>query len=91
MNLFGSLNGLVNVLESGDIQGLRPNTAQTNTLYESQWCDDVARVEHVDSNFLYSEYDDRADQAANETNSCERDHSCNTGNVTACGKHMEEV
>ena len=47
MNMFGSLNRLINVLESGDIWGLRPNTARTNTLYESQWCDDVAEVEHV--------------------------------------------
>ena len=29
MNLYGSLNRLTNVLESGDIWGLQPNTAQT--------------------------------------------------------------
>ena len=45
----------------------------------------------VDSNFLCSEYDDKADQEANETDSRERDHSCNTGNVTADGKYLGEV
>ena len=40
----------------------------------------------VDSNFLFSEYDGRADQATNETDSWEWDHSHNTGNVTANGK-----
>ena len=45
----------------------------------------------VDSNFLYSEYDGRADQEANETYSWEWDHSCNTGNVTADGKYLGEV
>ena len=50
MNLFGSLNRLINVLESGDLRGIRPNIARTNTLYESQWCDDVAVVEHVRHN-----------------------------------------
>ena len=40
----------------------------------------------VDSKFLCSEYDSREDQAENETDSWERDHSCNTGNVTADGK-----
>ena len=45
----------------------------------------------VDSNFLCSEYDSRADQVANETNSWEWDHSCNTRNVTANGKYLEEV
>ena len=44
-----------------------------------------------DSNFLCSEYDDRADQVANETYSKEWDHSCNTGNVAADGKYLEEV
>ena len=44
-----------------------------------------------DSNFLCSEYDGRVDQAANETNSWEWDHSCNTKNVTADGKYLEEV
>ena len=42
----------------------------------------------VDSNFLCSEYDIRADQEANETNSWEWDHSCNTGNVTVDGKYL---
>ena len=50
MNLFGSLNRLINVLESGEIRGLQPNTAWTNTLYESQWCDDVAEVKDVRHN-----------------------------------------
>ena len=50
MNLFGSLIRLINVLEPGDIQGLRPNTVRTITMYESQWCDDVAIVEHVKYN-----------------------------------------
>ena len=50
MNLSGSLNRLTNVLDSGDNQGIRPNTTWTNTLYESQWCDDVAEVEHVRHN-----------------------------------------
>ena len=45
----------------------------------------------VDSNFLCSEYDGRADQAANENDSWEWDHSCNTGNVTANGKYLGEV
>ena len=45
----------------------------------------------VDSNFLYSEYDDRADQAANETDSWEWDHSYNTGNITADEKYLGEV
>ena len=45
----------------------------------------------VDSNFLFSEYDGRADQEANETDSWERDHNCNTGDVTADGKYLGEV
>ena len=44
-----------------------------------------------DSNFLCSEYDSRADQEANEIESREWDHSCNTGNVAADGKYLEEV
>ena len=40
-----------------------------------------------DSNFLCSEYDDSADLVANETNSWDRDDSCNTGNVTVNGKY----
>ena len=40
-----------------------------------------------DSNFLCSEYDDRADLEANELDSWERDHGCNTRNVTANGKY----
>ena len=44
-----------------------------------------------DSNFLCSEYDDRADQAANETDSWEMDHSYNTRDVTVDGKYLEEV
>ena len=45
----------------------------------------------VDSNFLFSEYDSRADQEANETDSWEKDHSCNTGNVTTTGKYLEDI
>ena len=45
----------------------------------------------VDSNFLYSEYNDRVDQAANETDSWEWDHSYNTGNITADEKYLGEV
>ena len=45
----------------------------------------------IDSKFLCSEYDGRADQEANETDSREWDHSCNTGNVVADGKYLEEV
>ena len=44
-----------------------------------------------DSNFFCSEYDDRADQASNEIDSWERDHSCNTRNVTTDGKYLGEV
>ena len=44
-----------------------------------------------DSNFLCLEYDGRADQAANETDSCERDHSFNIGNVNTDGKYLGEV
>ena len=44
-----------------------------------------------DSNFLCSEYDGRADQAANETDSREWDNSCNTRNVAVDGKYLEEV
>ena len=45
----------------------------------------------VESSFLCSEYDYRADQAANETDSREMDHSCNVRNVTADGKFLGEV
>ena len=45
----------------------------------------------VDSNFLCSEYYGREDQVANETDSWERDHSCNTGKVTEDGKYSGEV
>ena len=45
----------------------------------------------VDSKFLCSEYDDGADQAANENDSWEWDHSCNTRNVAVDGKCLEEV
>ena len=45
----------------------------------------------VDSNFLFLEYDDRVVQATKETNSWERDHNCNTGNVIADGKYLGEV
>ena len=45
----------------------------------------------VYSNFLFSEYDSREDQVANEIDSWEWDHSCNTGNVTADGKYLGEI
>ena len=45
----------------------------------------------MDSNFLCSEYGDRADQATNETVSWEWDHNCNTGNVTIDGKYLGDV
>ena len=45
----------------------------------------------VDSNFLCLEHDSRVDQEANETDSWERDHSCNTGDVTANGRYLGEV
>ena len=44
-----------------------------------------------DSNFLCLEYDTKADQVANETDSREWDHSCNIRNVAADGKYLEEV
>ena len=50
MNLPGSLNRLTKVLESGDNRGLQPNTMQTNTLYEYQRCDEVAKVKHMRHN-----------------------------------------
>ena len=40
-----------------------------------------------DSNFLFSEYDDMALLAANETNSWDRDHSYNNMTITANGKY----
>ena len=42
----------------------------------------------VDSKFFCSDYDGKVDQAANETNSRERDHG---GNVTVDGKYLKEV
>ena len=45
----------------------------------------------VDSKFLCLEYDGRENQAANEIDSWEWDHSCNNGNVTADGKYLGEV
>ena len=50
-----------------------------------------ARGSIVDSNFLCSDYDGRVNQATNETNSWERDHSCNTRNVITDGKYLGEV
>ena len=44
-----------------------------------------------DSKFLCLEYGDRADLAANETDSQERDHSCNTRTITVDGKCLGEV
>ena len=45
----------------------------------------------VESKFLCSEYDGKADQSVNEIDSWEWDHSCNTENVTVDGKYLEEV
>ena len=50
MKLYGSHSGITNVLDLGDNRGLQPNNEWTNTLYESQWCDDVAGFEHVRHN-----------------------------------------
>ena len=50
VKLYGSHNRLTNMLESGDNWGIRPNNVRTNTLYGSQWCDDVAEVKHVRHN-----------------------------------------
>ena len=47
MKMYGSQNRLTNVLDSSDNQGLQPNNEGTNTLYESQQCDDRFEVEHV--------------------------------------------
>ena len=47
MKLYGSQNKLTNVLESCDNQGIWPNNEGTNTLYESQWYDNVVEEEHV--------------------------------------------
>ena len=38
-----------------------------------------------ESYFLCLEYDDRDDLEANEIDSWVRDHSCNTGKITAMG------
>ena len=51
----------------------------------------MGRGSVVDSNFLCSEYDGKVNQAANEIDSWEWDHSCNTRNVTADGKYLGEV
>ena len=50
MKLCGSHSRLTNVLDLGDNWGLRPNNKWTNTLYESQRCDDVVKVKHVRHN-----------------------------------------
>ena len=41
---------LTNVLELGDNRGIRPSNEGTNTLYESQRCDDGVEVKHVRHN-----------------------------------------
>ena len=46
----GPIDRLTNVLELGDNKGIRTNNEHTNTLYKSQWCDDVAEVKHVRHN-----------------------------------------
>ena len=45
----------------------------------------------VDSKLFCLEYDGKEDQATNETDSWERDHSFDTGDVTADGKYLGEV
>ena len=45
----------------------------------------------VYSNFLCSEYDGSVDHAANQIESWEWDHSCNTRDVATNGKYLEEV
>ena len=45
----------------------------------------------VESNFLCSKYDGRANLAANKTDLWERDHSCNIKDVTTDGKYLGEV
>ena len=45
-------NRLTNVLESRDNQGIQPNDEGTNTLYESQLCDNVVEFEHMRHNQL---------------------------------------
>ena len=50
MNLSWSPNRLTNVLESCENRGLLSNNVHTNTLYEYQWCNDVAEVEHMKHN-----------------------------------------
>ena len=45
----------------------------------------------VDSNFIFSEYDDKEDQETNETDSWKRDHRCNTRNFTLDGKYLWKV
>ena len=45
----------------------------------------------MDSNFLFLEHDGRVNWATNETDSWERDHRCNTKNVTAYGNRLREV
>ena len=52
---------------------------------------DRGRGSVVDSKFLFSDYDGRANQAANETILWEWDHSYNTEIVTADGKYLGEV
>ena len=50
MELYGCRSRITNVLESRDNQGLQPNNEWTNTMYESQWCNDVAEFEHMRHN-----------------------------------------
>ena len=50
MKVCGSHSRLTNVLLSGDTWGFQQNNERTNTLYESQRCDEVAEVEHVRHN-----------------------------------------
>ena len=42
----------------------------------------------VDSKFLCLDYDSKVNQDANEIESRERAHSCNTGDVTVDGKYL---
>ena len=50
--------------------------------------EEYRKDEYGGLNFRCLEYDGRADLAANGANSWERDHSCNTRNVTADGKYL---
>ena len=56
------------------------NNKGTNTLNVEQ-----GKGSMRESNFLCSKYDGRDDLATNETDSWEKDHSCETRKITAMG------